>query len=152
MIKCDEDNKPVQICLAMTKRGFSEGKLNGAGGKVEEGETILQAVARETLEEIGVEIIHPKKVGELVFHYLDMDRISKAHIYLCETWKGEPVETEEMNPSWFNVEDIPYEQMWVDDLHWLPSVLAGNLISGKITFTDQKTIYQKDIKFVEKFV
>lgn len=33
-------NKQKQILLAMKKRGFGVGKWNGAGGKVEDGETI----------------------------------------------------------------------------------------------------------------
>lgn len=151
LIKRNNQNIPTQICLAMKKRGFGEGKYNGYGGKVEEGETIEQAVARETMEEIGVEIIDPKKVGELVFSYLDIDITSKAYIYFCETWNNDPIETEEMNPEWFNIETIPYEQMWVDDIHWLPQVLDGKLISGKIIFIDQKTIHQKSIEIVEQF-
>ena len=33
-------NKQKQILLAMKKRGFGVGKWTGAGGKVEDGETI----------------------------------------------------------------------------------------------------------------
>ena len=46
----DKDNKKVLI--AMKKRGFGVGKLNGAGGKLKEGETVEQALLRETKEEI----------------------------------------------------------------------------------------------------
>ena len=40
----------------MKKRGFGEGKWNGFGGKVEEGETILQAALRELKEECGASV------------------------------------------------------------------------------------------------
>ena len=43
-----------RILLAMKKRGFGEGKWNGVGGKVNEGETVEAAAIRETEEEIGV--------------------------------------------------------------------------------------------------
>ena len=135
----------------MKLRGFGEGKYNGVGGKVEEGETIEQALARETLEEIGVEIVQVNKVGEIVFNYTTDDKIVLVYIYFCEQWNGEPIESEEMNPSWFDVESIPYDQMWVDDPHWLPYVLDNKLVSGKIVFTNQHTIHEKNIKIVEQF-
>ncbi len=53
-------NPENQILLAMKKRGFGEGKWNGAGGKVEEGETIVQAASRELREETGIEIVPEK--------------------------------------------------------------------------------------------
>lgn len=30
-----------------------------------------------------------------------------------------------MRPQWFNIADIPYEQMWEDDKIWLPELLKG---------------------------
>ncbi len=53
-------NPKNHILLAMKKRGFGEGKWNGAGGKVEEGETIVQAASRELQEETGIEIAPEK--------------------------------------------------------------------------------------------
>ena len=48
-----------------------------------------------------------------------------VHIYTTEVWNGEPVESEEMKPYWYKVEDIPYDRMWEDDKYWLPKVLNG---------------------------
>ncbi len=55
--------KGNQILLAMKKRGFGAGKFNGVGGKLEENETLEDAMLRETKEEIDViptkkEIVH----------------------------------------------------------------------------------------------
>ena len=47
-----ENGKIVEVCLAEKKRGFGAGRLNGTGGKVDEGETILEGAVRETYEEI----------------------------------------------------------------------------------------------------
>lgn len=30
-----------------------------------------------------------------------------------------------MRPQWFDIKDIPYEQMWEDDKIWLPELLKG---------------------------
>jgi mutator protein MutT len=148
LIKRNEIGEPSQICLAMKKRGFGEGKFNGVGGKVEQSETIEQALHRETLEEIGVKIVEVNKVGEINFSYTNIDRNILVHVYFCETWENEPIETEEMNPQWFDVANIPYQKMWIDDIHWLPLVLAGKLIKAKIVFQDELTIDSKEINIV----
>ena len=40
----------------MKKRGFGVGKWNGFGGKVEAGETVVEAAAREVTEECGYSV------------------------------------------------------------------------------------------------
>ena len=40
--------EPSRVLLGMKKRGFGEGRWNGFGGKVEQGETITQAAYRYT--------------------------------------------------------------------------------------------------------
>lgn len=37
-----------------------------------------------------------------------------------------------MRPAWFLETEIPYSQMWPDDIHWLPLVLEGNKILGRL--------------------
>ena len=52
-----------RILLGRKKRGFGAGKANGFGGKVEVGETILQAAVREMQEECGVTVEDPGEMG-----------------------------------------------------------------------------------------
>lgn len=49
------DNYSV-VLIEKNKPKWQEGKLNGVGGKVEDGETPLQAMAREFKEETGLEV------------------------------------------------------------------------------------------------
>jgi uncharacterized protein YaaQ len=46
----DADND--RLLLGLKKRGFGAGKLNGFGGKIEKGETILAAALREMREDV----------------------------------------------------------------------------------------------------
>ena len=48
-------------------RGFGKGLLNGIGGKVEKNETTIEAMLRETMEEIGVVPTDYHSVGKLYF-------------------------------------------------------------------------------------
>ncbi len=127
--------KDDQILLAMKKRGFGVDKWNGAGGKVEAGETYEQAAIRECREEVGVTPKQLKPVGEL--HFFDLPDVEHyCHVYTATEWEGEPHETEEMRPQWFTHKDIPYKNMWPDDELWMPLLLDGKLFKGKIVIED----------------
>lgn len=140
--------KDNEILLAMKKRGFGEGKYNGVGGKIENNETPEQAMIRETQEEISVTPIKYEKVGVIEF-----DEIYKGnkqnlvfHLYMVYEWEGEPSETDEMNPKWFNINSIPYNQMFPDDKFWLPLILEGKKIKGYFDFDENWNLLSKKIE------
>lgn len=118
-----------QVLLGMKKRGFGEGKWNGFGGKVQEGETIEEATVREMREESGIEVAQEnlRKVAHLTFCFAD-GSVFDGHAFMAETWQGEPAETDEMSPRWFPLTEIPWESMWRDDPLWLPHVLNGRTV------------------------
>ena len=66
--------------------------------------------------------------GVLSFHFLDApSEVWETHLFSGEGLLAEtapPRETDEMEPRWFSVDEVPYEQMWQDDKFWLPAVLG----------------------------
>ena len=126
--------KESEILLGMKKRGFGEGRWNGFGGKVDEGESIEDAAKRELLEESGIRAIDIEKRGILNFSFESDQKILEVHIFLAKNYEGEPVETEEMLPQWFDTKEIPFEQMWTDDILWLPVFLNDKKFKGKFLF------------------
>ena len=132
--------KENKICLALKKRGFGEGKMNGVGGKVEAGETIEDAAVRELKEEVGVsaQSAHLEKMGSIDFHFNDNPEWNqRMHVFLIKKWEGEPAESEEMAPVWHEQNNLPFDKMWIDDKHWLPKVLEGKKISAKFHFNNK---------------
>lgn len=139
-----------QILLAMKKRGFGEGYWNGIGGKVEQGETIEQALIRECQEEICVTPLCTVKVAEHDFLFPNGTADMKVHVYMCTEWKGEPKETDEMAPKWFNVSEIPYNEMWEDDSIWLPFVLKGDKVITTCKFSSDNKLTEASISIVDR--
>jgi 8-oxo-dGTP pyrophosphatase MutT (NUDIX family) len=136
--------KDGQVLLVMKKRGFGQGKWNAPGGKPQEGETLLSAAARETLEEVGLAVKEEdlNKIGEFVFYFVG-EPVFEIHAFKTETFAGEPLETEEMQPSWFNVDELPWEFMWVSDSHWLNKALEGQKIKANVYFNEDGTVVEK---------
>lgn len=134
-----------EILLAMKKRGFGIGKWNGYGGKVQEGEEIIQAALRELTEESGVTAVQEAlvKVARLTFLFKDNPVWNQeVHVFFIQDWQGQESETEEMSPQWFAVNSLPYETMWQDDKEWLPLALAGKTVQGEFLFNSDGSVME----------
>ena len=145
--------KDKKILLAEKKRGFAMGKFNGIGGKQDAGETIEEAMIRETKEEINVLPKNYKQVGLIHFDvWYKGERVNlNLNIFTCTDYIGEISETEEMRPVWFSIENIPYEKMLEDDLLWLPLVLDGKNVAGSVKFNKDLNMEYNTIHAVNKF-
>lgn len=143
----------TKVLLGFKKRGFGVGKWNGFGGKVESDESIVEAALRELHEESGVLVRKDdlEKVGILQFDFEDMpDLLMEVHVFTATVYDGEPLESEEMLPKWFNFANIPYDDMWADDRIWFPFFLEGRKFLGKFKFRDSKTIMYMELQFVDE--
>ena len=147
--------KEGEVLLAMKKRGFGMGRWNGAGGKfdAEKDKTILDAAIRETKEEIGVDVKNPEQVG--LFHFKFAEEEKKkwnqdVFLFVAKDWAGTPEESEEMMQKWFAHKDIPYGEMWPDDIHWMPHILKGEKLEADFLFGPEDKILDFNIKVVEE--
>ncbi|EKE26576.1 MAG: hypothetical protein ACD_4C00238G0005 [uncultured bacterium (gcode 4)] len=119
-------NSEGQILLCMKKRWFWVGKWNWPGGKVDQNETTRQWAKRELQEETWINIPEEKLEFKGLLHFFydwkpDWDQDTNVFIYKWYDW--EFCETEEMLPKWYDIKDIPYDNMWIDDKIWLPVLI-----------------------------
>jgi 8-oxo-dGTP diphosphatase len=126
-----------QILLIEKLRGIGQGKINGPGGKIDPGETPEQCVVRECQEELHITPLEPVKMGELWFAMSDIPDIH-CHVFMATEFEGVPTATDEANPLWTDIRNIPYDQMWEDDQHWMPQMLAGQKFLGKFVFDGER--------------
>lgn len=102
------DPDPPRVLLGRRTRGQGRrypGAWDGLGGKPDEGETLLEALAREASEEAGVEPLDLSALG--CFH--DGDRADAW--FVVTSWKGEPRNLEPAEHS---------------ELDWVPLHEAGD--------------------------
>jgi 8-oxo-dGTP diphosphatase len=131
--------KDGQILLIHKKRGFGKGKINGPGGKLEPGETPLECAVRETQEELCITPTGVVFVGELHFQFTDNNSIH-GYVYTATGYEGEPTETDEADPIWCSIDELPFEHMWEDDSTWFPYMLEGRRFSGRYIFDDDRML------------
>jgi 8-oxo-dGTP diphosphatase len=125
--------KDGRVLLIRKRRGLGAGKINAPGGKVEPGETPLESAIRETQEEIGVTPLDVEERGVLHFQFVDGYSLL-CTVFVASGLQGEPIETEEAIPLWFDLDAIPFAEMWADDRHWLPETLRGRAFDGWFLF------------------
>lgn len=127
----------AEVLLGRKKTGLGVGKLVGIGGKLEAGESPPVATVREALEETGIVIRadNLRAAGIIDYHFPTRPSWSqRSHVFVCTRWMGEATETDELDPSWFDLSEIPFDSMWDDARFWLDGVLAGSDIHSTFTF------------------
>jgi len=136
------------VMLIHKKLGLGNGMVNAPGGRIEPAETAVEAAIRETEEETGITPINPVQTATLNFQFTDGYAL-KGYAFFAWAYTGEMKETEEADPFWVDIAEIPYEKMWEDDRHWLPEALAGKNVTGKFIF-DDRTMLSMDIQTSER--
>ncbi|CAL8273382.1 unnamed protein product [Lota lota] len=141
--------EPGRVLLGMKKRGFGAGKWNGFGGKVQTGETIEDAARRELKEESGLEVDVLEKIGNITFEFVGENELLDVHIFRSDSYNGEPTESDEMRPQWFDIDKIPFSLMWADDILWFPLLLQKKKFLGYFKFQGQDKILSHTLDEVE---
>uniref|UniRef100_G1LAD2 Oxidized purine nucleoside triphosphate hydrolase n=2 Tax=Ailuropoda melanoleuca TaxID=9646 RepID=G1LAD2_AILME len=139
-----------RVLLGMKKRGFGAGRWNGFGGKVQDGETIEDGAKRELQEESGLTVEALHKVGHIVFEFVGEPELMDVHIFCTDSVQGTPVESDEMRPQWFQLDQIPFADMWPDDSYWFPLLLQKKKFHGYFKFQGPNTILDYTLREVDK--
>uniref|UniRef100_A0A674GV80 Nudix hydrolase 1 n=1 Tax=Taeniopygia guttata TaxID=59729 RepID=A0A674GV80_TAEGU len=105
---------------------------------------------RELLEESGLTVDTLQKMGQITFEFVGNSELMDVHIFRADHFHGEPTESEEMRPQWFQLDEVPFHHMWPDDSYWFPLLLQRKLFRGYFKFQGQDTILEHSLKEVEE--
>ncbi|XP_041853958.1 7,8-dihydro-8-oxoguanine triphosphatase [Melanotaenia boesemani] len=142
--------QPGRVLLGMKKRGFGAGRWNGFGGKVQPGERIEDAARRELQEESSLTVDALEKIGNIKFEFVGETQLLDVHIFRADAYNGEPTESDEMRPQWFEIDKIPFSQMWPDDVLWFPLMFQKKKFTGYFKFQGHDVILSHTLEEVEK--
>ncbi len=131
-------NEKWQILLCMKKRDFWVWKWNWAWWKTQEWETVIKWAIRELEEETWIKIEDEAKVfSHWILHFIYKAKPhwnQDVHVFSIRWFTWNFIETEEMQPKWFNLEEIPYENMWEDDAIWLKHAINWEVFEFEFIF------------------
>ncbi|MCX5794287.1 MAG: 8-oxo-dGTP diphosphatase [Elusimicrobia bacterium] len=131
--------KDGRILLIRKKQGLGTGKITAPGGRIEPGESALDAACRETTEEVGLTPSGLAQAGELHFQFADGYKLH-CTVFTAREAEGALIETDEAAPIWTDICAIPYKDMWADDELWMPWMLAGKPFQGHFRFDGDRML------------
>lgn len=137
----------AEVLLGEKLTGLGVGKLVGAGGKLEPGESGRAAAVRELAEELGVEVVARDLVAisDITYPFVDKPEWSQRSFgFVTRTWTGIPVGSDELAPHWFPIDAIPFDRMWADARLWLPRALDGEFVDATYAFRADGSLVDSD--------
>jgi 8-oxo-dGTP diphosphatase / 2-hydroxy-dATP diphosphatase len=137
-----------KLLLGRKKRGFGAGRWNGFGGKLAPGETIEQAAKREVTEECGLTVEEMTKCAVVTFFLESRPDFLEVHFFRVLRFSGTPRESDEMEPRWFPVANLPLKQMWADDTYWMPFFLRGECFEGEFYYDAAEQLLRHNLRGV----
>lgn len=112
-------NRNEVALVTKNRPKWQKGRLNGVGGKIEEGETSIEAMRREFQEEAGADIHEWREFALLKEKPGDVKFLVAHGDYALTSMTDEPV-------AWYKVDDIKTLPV-MPDLRWLiPLALDDN--------------------------
>ena len=141
------DNKVLLGLRKKVSNGLGLNIISGIGGKLEPGETEEAALIREINEEIDITITQYTKVGRAICLFPHNPKwCQDVIIYTIKEWKGEPSETNVMQPAWYNLNKLPLKHMWEDNLLWIDKAIKGEGFEGTFLFDENSHVIESSFR------
>lgn len=98
-------NQQGQVLISKRKKHVHQGDLwEFPGGKVEGGENVQQALTRELLEELGIQITHSTPLIKINHDY--GDKVVFLDVYSIDYFSGHASGKEQQKIKWVNLEEL----------------------------------------------
>jgi len=140
------DGKTLMLHRVKKDRDVHQGKWNGLGGKLEEGETPEECVIREVREEAGLDIKSPTLRGVMTFPKFKDDEDWLVFLFTATNFSGDMIECDEGNLEWIPDDNVFQLHLWEGDKYFLEWLKDNRFFSAKFCYergqlTDHSVVY-----------
>lgn len=133
----ERDGCYLMLHRVKKKNDMNHDKWLGIGGGMEEGESPLDCILRETLEETGL-VLHSPSYRGLVTFVSNIYETEQMHVFTSKCFSGEICDCNEGTLEWVKKEDVLKLPIWEGDKIFL------DLISNPCPFFALKLVYEGD--------
>ncbi|HEX2946273.1 MAG TPA: 8-oxo-dGTP diphosphatase [Clostridia bacterium] len=133
-VKCG--GKTLMLHRIKKQKDIHEGKWNGLGGHMEQGETPEECIIREVYEESGLKLVNPRLRGILTFPMFDGIEDEYTFLYTAEKFEGALIDSPEGMLEWIDDAKVPGLNLWEGDKIFLEWLEDGRLFSGKLIYSE----------------
>lgn len=133
-----KDGKTLMLHRVKKEHDIHEGKWNGLGGKMEQGESPEECVIREVKEESGLTLNSFQLRGILTFPLFSNNEDEYAFIYTASGFEGEPIDSPEGILEWVEDSRILNLNLWEGDRLFLEWLEQDKFFSGKLVYKEGK--------------
>ena len=126
-----QDNKVV--CIKYKK--INQGYLDIPGGKIEDGETEIDACKREFIEETGMTINDLTCIGTTEVIYPELNKKFVLKTYVANQVSGEPQDFDENESFWLPINQLRNENKRYAVTHLLDEEMMHYFKFGKLNIT-----------------
>ena len=135
-----KDGQTLMICPHNKKNIEYNGRWNGLGGKIQNGETPEECTIREVFEESNLRIKKLQLARFLTFSKIFKNEDWYCFVYKSTDFSGKLKESEEGNLEWVKNEEVLKRNLWEGDHVFLPYIFSDKLFSGKFFYDKGKLL------------
>ncbi len=129
-----------QVLLIRKKRGLGAGKINGPGGRLDDGESPLQCAIREVQEELRVTPTNVPAARRTGFSVCGRLRFVRVRVQRGRAVRASRRKRTRPTPIWTPLDAIPFDEMWADDRLWFPHLLNDRPFRGYFLFAGDEML------------
>ena len=143
-----DSEKTLMLHRVKKENDMHEGKWNGLGGKLEEGESPEECVIREVYEESGLTIKNPKLKGIITFPKFNEIDDWLVFVYTANDFQGNTIDSDEGVLEWIHNSKLLDLNLWEGDKVYLKWLDKNELFSAKFIYKKRKLV-DFDVVFYE---
>ena len=136
----NDGKRTLMLHRIKKENDMHEGKWNGLGGKLEQGESPEECVVREVYEESGLTIKNPTLRGIMTFPKFDDIDDWLVFLYTSNEFKGNLIESDEGDLNWIGNDEILNLNLWDGDKIYLDWLKQDKFFSAKFIYKNREFI------------